>query len=64
VRLGDEPDLAGLRLRALVASPDGARIVRADCDGTAAQAEALGARAADRLRAQGAEEILAALAQP
>jgi hydroxymethylbilane synthase len=59
-----EPRGTGLRLRALVASPDGARIVRADCDGTAAQAEALGARAADRLRAQGAEEILAALAQP
>lgn len=52
----------GLWLRALVASPDGARMARADCRGPAAEAEALGARAAEALRAQGAEEILAALA--
>jgi hydroxymethylbilane synthase len=54
-----EPAGRGLRLRALVASPDGARIARADCEG--AQAEALGARAAAELRAQGADAILAAL---
>jgi hydroxymethylbilane synthase len=52
----------GLWLRALVASPDGARMARAECRGPAAQAEALGARAAEALRAQGAAEILAALA--
>jgi hydroxymethylbilane synthase len=52
----------GLRLRALVASPDGARMARADCQGAAEDAEALGARAAGELRAQGADEILAALA--
>ena len=57
-----EADGGGLRLRALVASPDGARMARADCRGPAADAEALGARAAEALRAQGADEILAALA--
>ena len=50
-----------LRLRALVAAPDGTRIARADCDGPAAEPEALGERAAAELRAQGAESILAAL---
>lgn len=50
-----------LRLRALVASPDGARIARADLAGEASAPEALGAQAASRLRAQGAGEILAAL---
>jgi len=57
-----EPRGERLRLRALVASPDGTRIARADCDGGAEDAEALGARAAELLRAQGADEILAALA--
>jgi hydroxymethylbilane synthase len=56
------PDGEQLRLRALVASPDGARMARAECRGPAADAEALGGRAADALRAQGAAEILAALA--
>jgi hydroxymethylbilane synthase len=57
-----EPHGGGLRLRALLASPDGARVLRADCTGAAEEAEALGARAAGELRAQGADEILAALA--
>jgi hydroxymethylbilane synthase len=57
-----EPHGDTLRLRALVASPDGARMARAECRGPAADAEALGERAAEALRAQGAEEILAALA--
>jgi hydroxymethylbilane synthase len=52
-----------LRLRALVASPDGRRIARADCEGDAAAPEALGERAAELLRERGADEILAALAQ-
>ena len=52
-----------LRLRALVAAPDGKRIARADVRGDAADAEGLGARAAQALREQGAEEILASLAR-
>jgi len=51
-----------LRLRALVASPDGVRAARVDCEGPSAAPERLGERAADELRAQGAGEILAALA--
>lgn len=47
-----------MRLRALVASGDGRRVVRCDLEGSAADPEALGERAAAALRAQGAEEIL------
>jgi len=47
-----------LRLRALVASADGKRVVRCDLQGAAADPEALGKRAADDLRRQGAAEIL------
>ncbi len=50
-----------LSLRALVASPDGRRIARAECEGAAAEPEALGRQAADLLRERGAVEILAAL---
>jgi len=50
-----------LRLRALVASPDGRRFARADGEGDAAQPEALGERVAALLRERGATEILAAL---
>jgi hydroxymethylbilane synthase len=54
--------LAGkLRLRALVASPDGKRIARAQSEGPAADPEALGRRVADALRVQGAEEILSSI---
>ena len=61
--LGAYAELAGgqLRLRALVAAPDGRRVARVDCTGTAADPEALGAQAAGLLRAQGADEILAAI---
>jgi hydroxymethylbilane synthase len=61
--LGAYAELAGggLRLRALVAAPDGKRQVSADCAGPALDPEALGARAAELLRAQGADEILAAI---
>lgn len=64
VPLGAFAEASGerLRLRALVASPDGTRIARAECEGPARDPEALGARAAGELRAQGADEILAALA--
>jgi hydroxymethylbilane synthase len=45
-----------IRLQALVASPDGRRVVRARAEG--ADAEAVGAAAAQALRDQGAEAIL------
>ena len=54
---------ARLKLRALVAAPDGKRMARAEVEGDASAPEALGARAAELLRAQGADEILAALGQ-
>ncbi len=46
-------------LRGFVARPDGSEIVRAQNEGVAAQAEALGKALAEDLRAQGAEAILA-----
>jgi hydroxymethylbilane synthase len=52
-----------LRLRALVASPDGRRFARADGEGEAARPEALGAHIAALLRERGALDILAALGQ-
>jgi hydroxymethylbilane synthase len=51
----------GLRLRGLVASPDGRRVVRAETRGAPAAAEAVGEALARALRAAGANEILAAL---
>jgi hydroxymethylbilane synthase len=50
---------AVIRLRALVASLDGRRIARADCEG--AEPAALAATAVAELRRQGAAEILSAL---
>jgi hydroxymethylbilane synthase len=50
-----------LRLRALVASPDGKRFARAEGEGEAARPEELGLRVAGLLRERGAGEILAAL---
>jgi hydroxymethylbilane synthase len=50
-----------LHMRALVASPDGKRIARAEGEGDAARPEALGLRVARLLRERGAAEILAAL---
>ena len=52
---------ARLRLRALVASPDGRRVLRTVCEGDAADPEALGRRAAEELRSRGAAEILSLL---
>jgi len=58
-----EPLAGGrLRLRALVASPDGARLVRAEGEGD--EPEALGRRVGDELLAAGAGAILAALRGP
>jgi len=61
--LGAFAELAGglLRLRALVAAPDGHRVARVDCSGIASAPEALGAQAAAQLRALGADAILAAI---
>jgi len=47
-----------LHLEALVASPDGARIVRGAISGNTTNADALGAALADKLRADGADAIL------
>jgi hydroxymethylbilane synthase len=50
-----------LRLRGLVASPDGLRIVRVEVHGDPAVPEEVGAALAKALRARGADEILALL---
>jgi len=50
-----------LWLRGFVALPDGSRFARSELEGGLTDAEGLGIRLADDLRAQGAEEILAAL---
>ena len=52
---------ARIRLRGLVASPDGRRIAFAEAEGEASAPETLGLRVADLLRERGAAEILAAL---
>ncbi|MGN6703705.1 MAG: hydroxymethylbilane synthase [Burkholderiaceae bacterium] len=48
-----------MRLRAMVATPDGAHIAAAEANGLAAAPEALGREAADAMRVQGAAAILA-----
>lgn len=65
IPLGAYAELSGtsLRLRALVASPDGKRTARAEGEGDAARPEDLGLRLAALLRERGAAEILAALAR-
>jgi hydroxymethylbilane synthase len=55
-----EADGPRLQLRALVASADGARVLRTRADGATSDPEALGEQAAAQLRAQGALEILGA----
>ena len=50
----------GMRLRAMVATPDGTRIAVAEAFGAANAPEALGRHIADALKGQGAEAILAA----
>jgi hydroxymethylbilane synthase len=54
----------GLRLRALVASPDGRRLVRAEATGRASDPEELGNRVAGILRDRGAVGILEDLDLP
>jgi hydroxymethylbilane synthase len=51
-----------MSIRGYVGAPDGSRVARAVVRGGAAEAEALGLELANRLRAAGAGEILAALA--
>lgn len=52
---------AGIYLRALVAKPDGSKVVRAELGGAAAAPEELGERLAANLRALGADAILESL---
>ena len=51
----------GIALRGFVAAPDGSRIANAQLTGSWQDPEALGQRLAEMLRADGADEILAAL---
>ena len=50
-----------MRLRAIVAAPDGKHAVRAEGEGAAAVPDELGRHVAQLLRERGAGEILAAL---
>jgi hydroxymethylbilane synthase len=63
IPLGAYAEIAGgkMRLRAIVAAPDGKHAVRAEGEGATTGAEELGRRVADQLRERGAGEILAAL---
>jgi hydroxymethylbilane synthase len=63
VPLGAYAELDGerLRLRGFVGAPDGSRTVSGEQAGPAAAAEALGAALAERLRGEGAADILAKL---
>jgi hydroxymethylbilane synthase len=56
-----EASAAGLRLRALLAATEGDRMVRAEAQGTADEAAALGDRVADALLASGGAELMAEL---
>ncbi len=56
-----EPAGAKLRLRALLASTDGAKVVRAQGEAEGAEAAELGRRVAERLLTGGGRELLAAL---
>lgn len=51
-------EVDGLWLRGLVAEPDGTRILRGDVRGPASDGEAMGIQLAERLLAEGADEIL------
>ncbi len=61
--LAEPPDeYGGLRLRALVAMPDGSRLHRAERRGAAAEADALGRAVGAELKAAAGPEFFAALA--
>lgn len=53
-----------MRLRGLIALPDGTRMIQAEITGMPEQAEQMGQYIASQLRSQGAEEILAQLQNP
>ena len=55
---------ATLTLRGFVSAPDGSRVVSGEEKGAGRDADALGIELAERLKAQGAAEILARLQQP
>jgi hydroxymethylbilane synthase len=59
-----EVDVHNIHIRALVASPDGQTIYRAEARGLIPDAQALGQQVAEQLSAQGAGAIIAALASP
>jgi hydroxymethylbilane synthase len=59
-----ETGSATLRLRGFVGAPDGSRIVSGEVKGPEQDADALGTALAERLKAQGAAEILARVQQP
>ena len=63
VPLGGFAEIVGnvLHLRGFVGHPDGTRMAHAELSGTTTDPEALGNAVAQSLRAQGADEILAAL---
>jgi hydroxymethylbilane synthase len=56
-----EIEAGAIRLRGLVASPDGRRIASGEVRGVRDAPEGVGEALAERLRAQGADEILAAI---
>jgi hydroxymethylbilane synthase len=56
-----EASAAGLRLRALLAATEGDRMARAEAEGAADEAHALGERVADALLASGGAELMAEL---
>lgn len=56
-----EAEGAHLRLRGFVGTPDGTRLVSGEQEGPAGEAEALGTALAERLKEQGAADILAKL---
>ena len=66
VPLGGFAEISGerLRLRGFVGSPDGKQLASAELEGPAAEAEVLGTTLAEKLRALGADAILAALENP
>ncbi len=51
-----------VRLRGLLATPDGQRVLRGECQGPAADPERVGTELAAELRARGADDILRTLA--
>ncbi len=57
--LAEHTDLGSLRLRALIATPDGGRLLRHESQAAAANAVALGAAAADVILRRGGDAVLA-----